>query len=119
MVPRPIYGRSFMDAFVGGMGTSKVVGNMCPFCLSEDWDGAERVHRGVLFKTVALALSVFLGYVYVFISTIPVHIINDYFDHQPSAKEYTSWLAVILISGAIYLGYRTYKWLINTTKLPF
>lgn len=118
MVPRPIFSRGIWSNGwrVGG---GRVIGSICPFCLDEDWDGVERVHRGVLFKTVALAISVFLGYVYVFVSVILGHIINDFFEQQTSVKVYTDWLANILIVGAIYLGYRTYKWLVNTTKLPF
>ncbi|WP_143068519.1 hypothetical protein [Azotobacter beijerinckii] len=116
MVPRPIYGRSFMDALVGWMGTSKVVGNMCPFCLSEDWDGVERVHRGVLFKTVALVISVILTYACLFIYYSPLYL---FFSPRPSGKEVTDWLFGICLLGAVYSGYRAYKWLVNTTKLPF
>ncbi|WP_217648073.1 hypothetical protein, partial [Azotobacter beijerinckii] len=62
MVPRPIYGRSFMDALVGWMGTSKVVGNMCPFCLSEDWDGGNHPrHKTVGQKTALLVALFFMG----------------------------------------------------------
>jgi len=87
MVPRPIFSRGIWSNGwrVGG---GRVIGSICPFCLDEDWDGVERVHRGVLFKTVALAISVFLGYVFVLISVIPV----SFLDEQFAMKESKTWL---------------------------
>lgn len=119
MVPRPIYGRSFMDALVGWMGTSKVVGNMCPFCLSEDWDGVERVHRGVLFKTVALALAVFITYASIIIFIILVSPIEEMLNKWAFIVDNIRYIHALCILASIYFGYRSYKWLVNTTKLPF
>ncbi|WP_139231988.1 hypothetical protein [Azotobacter beijerinckii] len=115
MVPRPIFSRGIWSNGwrVGG---GRVIGSICPFCLDEDWDGVERVHRGVLFKTVALVISVSITYACLFIYYSPMYL---FFSPRPSGKEITDWLFGICLVGAVYSGYRAYKWLVNTTKLPF
>lgn len=115
MVPRPIFSRGIWSNgwWVGG---GRVIGSICPFCLDEDWDGVERVHRGVLFKTAALVISASLTYVCLFVYATPIYLfLTQWFP----GKEVSKWIFGVCLFGAVYSGYRAYKWLVNTTKLPF
>jgi|GEM_PF-288106 len=118
MVPRPIFSRGIWSNgwWVGG---GRVIGSICPFCLDEDWDGVERVHRGVLFKTVALALAVFITYASIIIFIILVSPIEEMLNKWAFIVDNIRYIHALCILASIYFGYRSYKWLVNTTKLPF
>ncbi|MFB8831978.1 hypothetical protein ACE0DR_27935 [Azotobacter sp. CWF10] len=118
MVPRPIFSRGIWSNGwrVGG---GRVIGSICPFCLDEDWDGVERVHRGVLFKTVALAISVFITYASIFIFVVIVSLIEESLANSLFIEANKDYISVSCVFASIFFGYRSYKWLVNTTRLPF
>ncbi|WP_175559904.1 hypothetical protein, partial [Azotobacter beijerinckii] len=101
------------------VGGGRVIGSICPFCLDEDWDGVERVHRGVLFKTLALAISVFITYASIFLFVVIVSLIEEGLENWLFIEKNKDYISVFCVFVSIFFGYRSYKWLVNTTRLPF
>lgn len=64
MTPQVIESRGIYVGWKWGgrFGAGHVVGSVCPFCLSENWDGVQRpVHRSTVEKMIVLIALMIAG----------------------------------------------------------